>query len=164
MLISTLSRYPLWPPILLAVFRALGADTATRECIASEDVQLSFQQPVMQSHEPCSIYWRRGRCTKVCSLRLTSLSLGNGGNNFLRRVAACPVYLFRRSLAAIAPPGIWFLCFHFIMTLLMIRRDNLPKYKKHLLNLPSQKPFANLGHYLRHSILLVLSQHVGDFD
>ena len=25
-----MSRYPLWPPILLAVFRALGADTATR--------------------------------------------------------------------------------------------------------------------------------------
>lgn len=57
-----------------------------------------------------------------------------------------------------------FLYFHFIVILLLNKRDRQPDWRKYLAELPTKKPFATSGRYLRNSMLLTLAKSAGDMD
>ena len=61
-------------------------------------------------------------------------------------------------------PAARFLYFHFVITLLRNKRDRSAGWDKYLSELPSGKPFATMGPYLRKSMLLVLAKTVGDLS
>ena len=59
-------------------------------------------------------------------------------------------------------PAARFLYFHFVVTLLRNKRDRNPNWEYYLTSLPTGKPFATMGPYLRKSMLLVLAKAAGD--
>jgi hypothetical protein len=61
-------------------------------------------------------------------------------------------------------PAARFLYFHFIITLLRNKRDRQPGWEKFCVELPTKKPFATPGRYLRQSMLLTLAKCAGDLD
>ncbi|KAI4161915.1 MAG: hypothetical protein LQ342_004481 [Letrouitia transgressa] len=61
-------------------------------------------------------------------------------------------------------PAVRFLYFHFVMTLLINKRDKRGGWEKYLMELPVGKPFAMPGAYLRQSMLLALTEQAGDFN
>lgn len=61
-------------------------------------------------------------------------------------------------------PAARFLYYHFVVTLLINKRDRQHGWEKYLVELPSKKPFATPGKYLRNSMLLTLAKSAGDLD
>ena len=61
-------------------------------------------------------------------------------------------------------PTARFLYFHFVVTLLRARRDRQSGWETYRTTLPTGKPFATMGPYLRKSLLLTLAKAVGDLD
>ena len=61
-------------------------------------------------------------------------------------------------------PAARFLYFHFVITLLRNQRDRTPGWEKFLAELPTGKPFATMGPYLRKSTLMTLTRYARDLD
>lgn len=61
-------------------------------------------------------------------------------------------------------PATKFLYFHFLITLLQNKRDRVAGWEKNCLNLPSGKPFATPGRYMRQSLFLALAKTAGDLS
>lgn len=61
-------------------------------------------------------------------------------------------------------PAARFLYYHFVVTLLRNQRYRQPGWERYLIDLPTKKPFANMGRYLRESMLLQLAKMAGDLD
>lgn len=61
-------------------------------------------------------------------------------------------------------PAARFLYFHFVITLLRNKRDRVPGWERFCVELPTHRPFAMPGHYLRQSMLLVLVKGAGDLN
>lgn len=61
-------------------------------------------------------------------------------------------------------PASRFLYYHFVVTLLRNKRDRQPGWEKFSAKLPTGKPFATMGRYMRESILLTLAKNAGDLD
>ncbi|CAF9925450.1 MAG: hypothetical protein HETSPECPRED_005840 [Heterodermia speciosa] len=61
-------------------------------------------------------------------------------------------------------PAARFSYFHFVITLLRNQRDRTPGWEKFLAELPTGKPFATMGPYLRKSTLMTLARYAGDLD
>lgn len=59
-------------------------------------------------------------------------------------------------------PAARFLYYHFVITLLRNKRDRQPGWEKYWAKLPTGKPFATSGRYLRSSMLLTLAKSAGD--
>lgn len=59
-------------------------------------------------------------------------------------------------------PAARFLCYHFVVTLLRNKRDRQPGWEKFWAELPTGKPFATPGSYMRQSVLLTLAKSAGD--
>ncbi|KAL9607290.1 MAG: hypothetical protein Q9167_007786 [Letrouitia subvulpina] len=80
------------------------------------------------------------------------------------RVTLCDLYYrelrFKNSLRSAAR----FLYFHFVMTLLVNKRDKAGGWEKYLMELPAGKPFATPDAYLWKSLLLALAEQTGDFN
>ena len=61
-------------------------------------------------------------------------------------------------------PAARFLYFHFVITLLRNKRDRAQGWERNLQELPTGKPFATMGPYLRKSMLLTLAKAAGDLN
>ena len=61
-------------------------------------------------------------------------------------------------------PASRFLYYHFVVTLLRNKRDRQPGWEKILTELPTGKPFATMGRYMRDSMLLTLAKNAGDLN
>ncbi|KAL8783509.1 MAG: hypothetical protein Q9195_009363 [Heterodermia aff. obscurata] len=61
-------------------------------------------------------------------------------------------------------PAARFLYFHFVITLLRNKRDGTPGWEQYMQELPTGKPFASMGPYLRKSMLLALARAAGDLN
>ena len=61
-------------------------------------------------------------------------------------------------------PAARFLYFHFVITLLRNKSDRSEGWEKSLLELPTGKPFATMGPYIRKSMLSVLAKMAGDLN
>ena len=59
-------------------------------------------------------------------------------------------------------PASRFLYYHFVITLLRNKRDRQPGWDKFSPELPTGKPFATMGRYMRESMLLALAKSAGD--
>ena len=63
-----------------------------------------------------------------------------------------------------ARPGARFLYYHFVMTLLRNKTNRQPGWEKYCVQLPTGRPFATMGRYMRHSMLLALAKSAGDLS
>ena len=61
-------------------------------------------------------------------------------------------------------PASRFLYYHFVVTLLRNKRDRQQGWERYLVDLPTGRPFATIGRYLRESMLLALAKMAGDLD
>ena len=61
-------------------------------------------------------------------------------------------------------PAARFLYYHFVITLLRNKRDRQPGWERFCLDLPTGKPFATPGRYMRQSMLMALAKTAGDLD
>ena len=61
-------------------------------------------------------------------------------------------------------PASRFLYYHFVITLLRNKRDRQPGCDKFAVELPTGRPFATIGRYMRESMLLVLAKNAGDLN
>ena len=61
-------------------------------------------------------------------------------------------------------PASRFLYYHFVVTLLRNKRDRRQGREKYLVELPTGRPFAAVGPFLRESMLLALAVMAGDLD
>lgn len=61
-------------------------------------------------------------------------------------------------------PASRFLYYHFVVTLLRNKKDRQPGWEKFCTELPTGKPFATMGRYMRESMLLTLAKSAGDLD
>lgn len=63
-----------------------------------------------------------------------------------------------------ARPASRFLYYHFVMTLLRNKKHRQPGWEKFSAELPTEKPFATMGPYVRESMLLALARMAGDLN
>ncbi|KAL8774780.1 MAG: hypothetical protein Q9209_000719 [Squamulea sp. 1 TL-2023] len=63
-----------------------------------------------------------------------------------------------------ARPAARFLYYHFVITLLRNKRNRQPGWEQYLKELPTGRPFATMGPYLRRSMLMVLARHATDLS
>ena len=63
-----------------------------------------------------------------------------------------------------ARPASRFLYYHFVMTLLRNKKHRQPGWEKFSVELPTGKPFATMGPYMRESMLLALARMAGDLN
>ena len=63
-----------------------------------------------------------------------------------------------------ARPASRFLYYHFVMTLLRNKKHRQPGWEKFSVELPTGKPFATMGPYIRESMLLALAKMAGDLN
>lgn len=61
-------------------------------------------------------------------------------------------------------PAARFLYYHFVVTLLRNKRDRQPGWEKFYLDLPTGKPFATPGRYMRQSMLMAMAKTAGNLD
>lgn len=61
-------------------------------------------------------------------------------------------------------PASRFLYYHFVVTLLRNKRDRQPGWEKSSAELPTGKPFATMGRYMRETMLLTLAKNAGDLN
>ena len=61
-------------------------------------------------------------------------------------------------------PASRFLYYHFVVTLLRNKRDRQPGWENFSTELPTGKPFATMGPYMRESMLLTLAKSAGDLN
>ena len=61
-------------------------------------------------------------------------------------------------------PAARFLYYHFVVTLLRNKKDRQPGWERFCVDLPTGKPFATPGRYLRQSMLVTLAKSVGDLN
>lgn len=61
-------------------------------------------------------------------------------------------------------PASRFLYYHFVVTLLRNKKSRKPGWEKFSAELPTGKPFATMGPYLRESMLLALAKMAGDLN
>lgn len=61
-------------------------------------------------------------------------------------------------------PASRFLYYHFVVTLLRNKRDRQPGWEKISAELPTGKPFATMGRYMRETVLLTLAKNAGDLN
>ena len=61
-------------------------------------------------------------------------------------------------------PASRFLYYHFVVTLLRNKRDRQPGWEQYLMELPTGKPFATTGRYMRESMLLALAKSANDLN
>ena len=63
-----------------------------------------------------------------------------------------------------ARPASRFLYYHFVVTLLRNKKHRQPGWEKFFIELPTGKPFATMGPYMRESMLLALARMAGDLN
>ncbi len=61
-------------------------------------------------------------------------------------------------------PASRFLYYHFVVTLLRNKRDRQPGWENFSTELPTSKPFATMGPYMRESMLLTLAKSAGELN
>ena len=61
-------------------------------------------------------------------------------------------------------PASRFLYYHFVLTLLRNKKNRKPGWEKFSAELPTGKPFATMGPYMRESMLLALAKMAGDLN
>lgn len=61
-------------------------------------------------------------------------------------------------------PASRFLYYHFIVTLLRNKKNRQPGWERFSTELPTGKPFATMGRYMRESMLLTLAKNAGDLN
>ena len=61
-------------------------------------------------------------------------------------------------------PASRFLYYHYVVTLLRNKRNRQPSWEKYFADLPTGRPFATMGRYLRSSMLPALASSAGDLD
>ena len=61
-------------------------------------------------------------------------------------------------------PASRFLYYHFVVTLLRNKQNRKPGWEKFSTELPTGKPFATMGPYMRESMLLALAKMAGDLN
>ena len=61
-------------------------------------------------------------------------------------------------------PASRFLYYHFVVTLLRNKKHRKPGWEKFSVELPTGKPFATMGPYMRESMLLALAKVAGDLN
>ena len=63
-----------------------------------------------------------------------------------------------------ARPASRFLYYHFVITLLRNKKHRQPGWEKFFVELPTGKPFATMGPYMRESMLIALARMAGDLN
>lgn len=98
---------------------------------------------------------------KTWKIQMTNLSAQNSdmGRKFLADLDGERV-MFKNENR----PAARFLYYHFVVTLLRNKRDRQPGWEIYCVELPTGKPFATPGRYLRQSMLLTLAKSAGDLD
>ena len=95
---------------------------------------------------------------KICITNNDGLDRELGPNDATLRAYNQRTLLFKNNNR----PAKRFLYYHFVVTLGLAKRDRVREWERIITEVPTGRPFATPGPYLRHSMLLALANNCGD--